>query len=145
MSISPLRALSLVLICCPLIALGVNVSVSTTTAGCGSASGTATATVSGGIPPYAYVWSPTPPFGQGTPQITGLMQGVYTVEVTDGLGNTAQASGMVEQYSALNYPYFWTDRNDCMNSCSGIITIDENTLGGSRYLLLHEPCAAIFR
>jgi len=44
---------------------------------------TATLTVSGGTPPYTYLWEP----GSGTKgQMTGLSAGVYTITVTDNHG-----------------------------------------------------------
>ncbi len=56
----------------------------------GSADGEAHAVVIGGTLPYSYTWSPAPGAGQGTSHATGLASGVYTVDVTDGNGCTAQ-------------------------------------------------------
>ena len=54
----------------------------------GEASGEATATVSGGTPPYSYLWSD----GQITASATGLAAGTYQVTITDLGGCTATAS-----------------------------------------------------
>ncbi len=53
---------------------------------CSLMNGTADAFVSGGTPPYNYLWSPTPWVGQGTPNISGLADGSYDLTVTDDLG-----------------------------------------------------------
>lgn len=57
------------------------VSVSISNASCGQANGSASATVSGGIPPYTYLWNSTPP--QTTANATGLYAGVYNLTVLD--------------------------------------------------------------
>ena len=63
-----------------------SVSVTATNIICnGTNNGIATATVSGGTPPYIYLWDPA---GQTTPTITGLVAGSYTVTVTDANNNT---------------------------------------------------------
>lgn len=49
--------------------------------------GAATAIVTGGIPPFTYNWSTTPPRSSAT--ITGLSVGNYTVTVTDAVGCSA--------------------------------------------------------
>ena len=47
--------------------------------------GTASVSVSGGVPPYTYLWSN----GQETPGLTGLCNGIYNVTVTDAVGTSA--------------------------------------------------------
>ena len=49
---------------------------------CGDTSGAIFITVEGGVPPYSYLWS----HGATTQDITGLVEGQYTVEVTDNNG-----------------------------------------------------------
>ncbi len=56
-----------------------NIAVTTTPSACNSATGTATATVSGGTPPYTYLWSN----GQTGPMATGLAPGNYSLTVSD--------------------------------------------------------------
>jgi gliding motility-associated-like protein len=60
--------------------------------GCGATTGTATATVSGGTPPYAYLWQP---FGGTTATATGLTPGNYTVNITDSRLCTATANAVI--------------------------------------------------
>lgn len=54
----------------------------------------ATATVTGGTPPYSYVWNSTP--AQFTQTAVGLMSGTYSVVVTDANGCSGVASVVVE-------------------------------------------------
>ncbi len=51
----------------------------------GASDGTASVLASGGTPPYTYLWSN----GAGTPSISGLSAGVYSVLVSDAAGCTA--------------------------------------------------------
>jgi len=68
-------------------ALGVTVSCQSQI--CGNVpDGEAAAVPNGGTPPYTYLWSN----GQITPQITGLVEGTYTVTITDANGCTVADS-----------------------------------------------------
>jgi hypothetical protein len=63
-------------------------------ANCGQNNGSATVSVSGGSPPYNYVWSTVPP--QTTATATNLGAGTYYVTVTDGSGcNSAMDSVVI--------------------------------------------------
>jgi hypothetical protein len=115
----------------PSLLFAVTVTVTATPAGCGGASGTVTASPEGGLPPYSFLWSPVPPSGQGTSFISDLLPGSYTVTVTDGLGNTAEATGIVEDLPLLNTPNAMVLRSDCGGSCSGWAMINEADLGGT--------------
>ncbi len=57
-----------------------SVSVTSTNA-CGSGTGSASALVTGGTPPYIYLWSN----GATKSSISGLASGIYTVNVTDNI------------------------------------------------------------
>lgn len=59
-----------------------NVNATSTPSSCGGANGSANVTASGGTVPYTYIWSN----GQTTQTATGLIQGNYTVTVTDQNG-----------------------------------------------------------
>ena len=63
---------------------GATVSTSATDENCGNADGSATATVTGGTPPYSYLWDD--PAAQSNATSTGLGAGSYTVAVTDASG-----------------------------------------------------------
>ena len=60
------------------------VTTQSTPATGGQANGSASATVSGGVPPYIYLWNSNPP--QTTPTATGLAAGDYELLVTDANG-----------------------------------------------------------
>lgn len=53
---------------------------------CGQNSGSASAIVSGGAPPYSYLWSPS---GITQPNLSGVPSGIYTFTVTDSKSCTA--------------------------------------------------------
>ena len=74
----------------------VSVSVSSTDVGCaGGADGTATAFPANGTPGYSFLWNSIPP--QTTAHATGLSASVYTVEVTDTNGCTANTTVTIQE------------------------------------------------
>ncbi len=83
-------------------ASAVEVVVTPYAATCGLCNGAADALATGGLPPYSYNWSPAPPNGQGTPSITGLCPGDWTVEVTDGQGQTASMTVTIDDLPGLS-------------------------------------------
>ncbi|MBK8498244.1 MAG: T9SS type A sorting domain-containing protein [Flavobacteriales bacterium] len=50
---------------------------------CGNTTGSIVLSAWGGLAPYTFLWSPTPPTGQGTTSITDAPPGLYTVTITD--------------------------------------------------------------
>jgi len=66
---------------------------------CAGNTGTATASPSGGASPYNYSWNTTPI--QTTQTANGLVQGTYTVTITDGKGCTAMSSVSIVTPSPL--------------------------------------------
>lgn len=82
-------------------------SISSTPANCfGSNTGSATASVTGGTPPYSYVWSPR---GGTAATATGLTAGDYSVRVTDSLGATLDLVATVTQPPPLLVSVVGTD------------------------------------
>ncbi len=76
------------------------VTISTTNVSCNSnCDGSATANVTGGTPPYTYLWTPT---SNITPAATNLCAGTYTVTVTDAIATTATATCTINQPNALS-------------------------------------------
>ena len=61
-----------------------------------SYNGYAVASVTGGQPPYSYLWDD--PLAQTTDTASHLCGGVYTVTVTDALGNTLSASVSINDF-----------------------------------------------
>ncbi len=71
----------------------------TTVANC--TNGTATTSVyGGGIPPYTYLWST----GATTPNISGLVTGLYYVTITDAIGCSYTDVGFVSQAITISAP-----------------------------------------
>ncbi len=58
---------------------------------CSYANGTAQANVSGGVPPYTYLWST----GATTASVTGLSAGPISVTVTDSQSDEATANNTI--------------------------------------------------
>ncbi len=78
----------------------VNVTITATNISCNSVcDGAATASVTGGTPPYTYLWAPA---AMTTVSATNLCPGTYTVTVTDQLGGTGTATCVITQPTALN-------------------------------------------
>ncbi|MCX7954130.1 MAG: gliding motility-associated C-terminal domain-containing protein [Bacteroidales bacterium] len=65
-------------------------------ASCGNNNGSASVTVSGGVPPYSYLWSN----GQTSQTIQNIGAGTYYVTVTDNLGCTITSSVNVSNIGA---------------------------------------------
>ncbi|HMQ48346.1 MAG TPA: SdrD B-like domain-containing protein [Saprospiraceae bacterium] len=77
----------------------VNVTVTGTNTVCGMGNtGSASANASGGVPPYTYTWSN----GATTSSISGLVEGIYTVTVTDANGCTATGSIAIDVIDDLS-------------------------------------------
>jgi len=85
----------------PIIVQGTPLSVQATVIPASSgttANGSINISVLGGNSPYTYTWDN----GASTPQITGLLPGVYCVTVTDSNGCTAKRCSVVSTSSATN-------------------------------------------
>ncbi len=82
-------------------ALSLNLQVQNET--CTYANGSVYAAVSGGVPPYTYLWGG----GETTESITGLSVGTYSVTVTDFEGTQVsdQATVITEDYGTVDYNF----------------------------------------
>lgn len=90
-------------------ALSIAMSQTPTTCA-GGADGTATAVVTGGTPPYDYLWET----GSTLSELTGITAGRYTVDITDANGCVASDSVNVNSATAVNGTTIRTDV-----SCNG--------------------------
>lgn len=108
---------AILLLCFTLNGLAVEVVVFPEPARCGLNNGSVYASVTGGLPPYSFSWSN----GATTPSITDLAPGDYTVTVTDGLSNTAEATATVAALFQMGDPGMPIQiQPDCMGMCTGI-------------------------
>ncbi|RMG88945.1 MAG: hypothetical protein D6706_22260 [Chloroflexi bacterium] len=100
-----------------------SVTTTATNVTCGGANdGTATANVSGGTPPYAYVWNTTPI--QTLPTAIQLAVGTYFVTVTDANGCTASASATVNTTTSVVINTVNESDISCFGANDGSIDID---------------------
>ncbi len=86
----------------------------------GGSTGTATANVTGGTPPFNYLWSN----GEISQTISGLPVGTYNVTVTDDNGCIAAGSFVVAQPSAVR-PNATAIDITCFGSADGIIDLSK--------------------
>ena len=66
----------------------------------GGCDGSVNASISGGTPPFSYIWDD--PSSQTDSTAIGLCQGTYNVTITDSLGCTAIASNTINEPNALS-------------------------------------------
>ncbi len=118
----------------------INASLTTVPPTCnGACDGTATITVAGGVAPYAYVWTPAPGAGQGTPSATGLCAGAYSVLVSDANGcDTTLTFQLIEPPAVL--VDIVVVPSGCGGACDGTATATV-TGGSAPYTYLWAPGA----
>ncbi|MBU3821595.1 DUF11 domain-containing protein [Flavobacteriaceae bacterium XHP0103] len=93
----------------------------------GASDGSITTMVSGGTPPYSYLWSPG---GQTASSISGLAAGTYTVTVTDSEGCTS-SSEFIVYTDGIQYPVPCNTENPVAITSVGFtdLTVEEDTNG----------------
>lgn len=106
-------------------------SVNASSTVCGTCNGSANVTVSGGSGPYIYDWFPGTPAGDGTPVISGLCAGSYTVTVTDTTGCVYSGVATVSNSNPV-YVTANTTPATC-GVCNGTVTVIQ-TGGTGPYL-----------
>jgi len=105
--------------------LGLMVTISTTNLLCdGGNTGSVTANVANGTPPFNYSWNNSLP---NSPMLTGLIEGIYSVTVTDATGCFGIAEAKVSSPNALVVSPFV--ENASCNENDGRVRLD--ILGGT--------------
>ena len=87
----------------------------------GVCDGSATSAATGGIAPYTYNWNPGAPLGDGTPTITALCAGAYSLIVTDQNLCTSNMPVTITQPAVLSAPI--TGSTSSCNVCNGTATV----------------------
>lgn len=103
----------------------------------GQCDGTSSATVAGGTPGYTYDWQPGNPTGDGTPNVTNLCAGTYSLTVTDVNGCSVTQVSVITQPAVLT-PNGISTNVTCFNACDGIATVAP-TGGTAPYSYLWAP------
>lgn len=104
-------------------AAGHTVTLTQTNITCfGDCNGSITAIVSGGIGPFSYDWTPGVPIGDGTPTITSLCSGTWSVTVTDNSDmSTATATATITQPPLLTLGIGGS--TICAGSCTTLLPL----------------------
>ncbi len=103
-------------------------TVSTTDEVCeNDCNGTADITpISGGTGAISYTWVPAPATGQGTPNVTGLCPGNYTVTMQDQAGCDSVITVTINAANPFTLNMNVTTDNDCNGDCDGVIQATVN-------------------
>ena len=113
--------------------------VSTTNVSCfGGSNGSATVEVSGGMPPYTYIWSTTPV--QTGPVAVNLQTGTYTVTVTDALKYTDELTVTITQPVAALSAVTVTENVICHGESTGAIESSGKWWNNTILLPLEQQC-----
>ncbi|MFH1320191.1 MAG: gliding motility-associated C-terminal domain-containing protein [Bacteroidota bacterium] len=98
----------------------ITITTNSTDALCGSSDGTATANMSGGTPPYTYLWDD--PGSQTTTTATGLFAGIYNITVTDN--NSCIATDTITVDNNVPTTTITSSTNvTCSGACDGSATV----------------------
>ena len=84
--------------------------------------GTASVVASGGGGGYVYNWTPGNPVGNGTPNISNLCSGTYTVQVTDAGGCVSLNTVVLPNHTLIS-PNPTIVNTSCFGSCNGSISL----------------------
>ncbi|MEI7803293.1 MAG: SprB repeat-containing protein, partial [Bacteroidota bacterium] len=96
-------------------------NVAITDANCLSSDGAITVAPTGGTPGYTYNWGPGAPTGDGTPTITNLFAGAYTLAITDASGCVFNFNYLVNNIAGPTLVMSQTNIS-CFGVCDGTAT-----------------------
>ncbi len=94
----------------------------------GDVNGSITTTVNlgGNGGPYTYTWAPGNPTGQGTPSVTNLSAGNYTLTVSDGVSCDTTLTFTISEPSQLNTSTSVISHVSCNGDCNGSAQVTIN-------------------
>jgi len=108
-------------------------------ANCNLSDGTITVAPTGGTGGFVYNWSPGAPTGDGTPGISNLAAGTYSLTITDGAGCTFDFTYLVSNIAGPTLTISHTNET-CNSSCNGTATVTAAG-GAGGYLYNWSPGA----
>lgn len=101
----------------------INVATSTSAVTCsGACDGAAAVLPTGGVAPYTYDWSPDPPVGDSTAQVSGLCPGVWNVSIADATGCDTTIAVLITGPSPIEL-VAQTVNVACNGACDGTVSI----------------------
>lgn len=104
----------------------INITSTLTNATCnGNCNGAISITATGGTGAISYTWSPGNPTGQGTPNVTNLCAGNYTVDVKDANNCVQTRTFVIAEPSAISATFSPTNPTTCLGT-NGAITATVN-------------------
>ena len=95
-------------------------------------------TINGGQPPLIITWTPAPPVGQGTTNVSGLCPGIWQVNVADALGCDTTVSFTVNAPPPIDASVTTTDVT-CNGDCDGTAICLVQGGGTAPYSFLWTP------
>jgi len=101
--------------------------------------GTISLSTTGGLPAYAWMWSPTPGSGQGTASVGGLCPGTWSVVISDQSSCDTTLVFTVGSPAPIIPVGIWTNEN-CVGACNGTASV--SATGGDgvfSYLWAPDP------
>lgn len=99
-------------------------------ANCTLSDGGITIAPSGGTSPYTYLWGPGTITGNGTPAVTNLSAGTYTLTITDATGCPFNFNYLVNNIAGPILTISHTN-GSCNNSCNGTASVTASGGAGS--------------
>ncbi|MEM1319116.1 MAG: T9SS type A sorting domain-containing protein [Bacteroidota bacterium] len=86
----------------------------------GADDGTASISISGGTPPYAYLWNT----GQSSPNISDLTPGIYTVSITDANGCKTEISATINSFNCTINGTVEATNISCNGAANGTASVN---------------------
>lgn len=120
-------------------ALAASITEQTNVSCIGAADGALTVTATGGLEPYTYEWSPGAPVGDGTPTISMLTTGAYSVVVTDAAAASVAVDATITRWSNLSMWPLSQQNVTCFGGANGTAAVLPPTGGFGLVVVRWSP------
>jgi hypothetical protein len=97
------------------------ISTSSSPAACAQSNGSASFIVTGGVPPYNYIWNLFP--GNSTNTLTGVPAGSYTFYITDSYGCLVTGNVVIGTATPLNVQQTVSQNPTSCSLCDGTVSL----------------------